>query len=67
MVSLVGGGGRAGQGVTSGMVDSAKGSTMVVLRGREEHGGNGKRRGSALAARAETTREREMEGVERQQ
>jgi hypothetical protein len=53
--------------VTSGTVDSAKGSTVVVLRGREEHDGNVERCGSASAARAETMREREMEGVERQQ
>jgi hypothetical protein len=67
MVSLVGGGGRAGQGMTSGMVDSAKGSTVVVLCSREEHGGNGEQRSSASATRAKMTREREMEGVERQQ
>jgi hypothetical protein len=50
MAMLVGGGGRAGQGVTGGMVDSTMGATVVVLRGREEHGVNGERHGSTLAA-----------------
>jgi hypothetical protein len=44
-----------------------KGAAVVVLHGREEHGGNGERCGSASAARAKAKREREMEGVDRQQ
>jgi hypothetical protein len=57
MATLVGGGGRAGRGATAGVEDSTKGAAVAVLCGREEHGGNGERRGSTLAARAEAKRE----------